>query len=95
LHGLRDLAEHRVGVVGVGHVVQRADEQPGRSSEEDAERPSEDPDEQADDPAARGAGEVVVADLILRLDVPVVAAGHDGRLDDLDLALGAELPEGS
>jgi hypothetical protein len=94
LDALGDLAERRFGGVGVVEVVQRAQEQPRGSSEQDAQRAAEDPDQQADEASARGALEAVVAGLVLQVDATVLVAGHDGGPHEVDLSITVELLDG-
>jgi len=91
LDALGDLAERRFGGVGVVEVVQRAQEQPGGPSEQDAQRAAEDPDQQADEASGRGAREAVVAGLVLQVDATVLVAGHDGGLREVDLPITVEI----
>jgi hypothetical protein len=89
--GLRDLAEGRVGVLGVGEVEQRADRQPGGAAEQDPEGPAQDADQQPDQPAGGRIREAGVADLVLDLDVAVLVSDDDGGLVEPDLPLRREL----
>jgi hypothetical protein len=79
--GLRDLAQGRVGGVRIVEVIQRAQQEPCRPSDQDAQRTAEDPDRQADDSPARGAGEAVTAGFILHLDATVGIAGNDRGIE--------------
>ena len=80
--------------VGVVEVVQRAEEQPRGSSEQDAQWAAEDPDQQADQASARGAREALVAGFVLDVDATVVVAGHDNGLDEVDLFVTVQLLDG-
>ena len=93
LNLLRDLAQYRLGRLGVIEIEERSHEQPVRAAEQHAKRPADDPDEQADHAAARGADVGVVPDVALDLDAAVEVACDDRSAGDRDLALRIELLE--
>jgi len=63
LHGLGDVAQDGVGLVGVVEVEERPDRDAGGSAEQDAERSTEDSDEQSDEATRGGADESLVRHL--------------------------------